>query len=241
MLNEAHASDAQRYMLLRDLLARARHEGCGGRAAKAELLIGVEGVSSRPVRWIVRQGLAQQGKVMVTVRLRDALLAILLLWAASASADTDWLIAYPWHVFADERDGTTRCYLELHQATAAGHAGVGFSQAAPGGTIFAVSYKEDGVTWDRGGILTIQIDSYAPLRLQATVKHDPEQLLMLPEPRVVGQEFWPEFFKGSRLRITTDIGTRIFSLSGSLRAQSAYGQCLEAAPHGNSRLPPATD
>ena len=53
MLNKAHASDAQRYMLLRDLLARARQEGCGGQVARAELLTGVEGVSSRPVRKIV--------------------------------------------------------------------------------------------------------------------------------------------------------------------------------------------
>jgi len=29
-----------------------RHDGCGGRAAKAELLTGVDGVSSRPVRKI---------------------------------------------------------------------------------------------------------------------------------------------------------------------------------------------
>jgi hypothetical protein len=34
-----------------------RHDGCGVRAAKAELLTGVEGVSSRPVRRIVlREG-----------------------------------------------------------------------------------------------------------------------------------------------------------------------------------------
>ena len=38
---------------LRDILARMRHDGCGGLAAKAELLTGVEGVSSRPVRRIV--------------------------------------------------------------------------------------------------------------------------------------------------------------------------------------------
>ena len=56
MLNEAHATDAQRYMLLRDLLARARHEGCGGRAAKAELLTGAEAASSGPVRRIVLRG-----------------------------------------------------------------------------------------------------------------------------------------------------------------------------------------
>jgi hypothetical protein len=29
------------------------HDGCGGRTAKAELLIGIDGVSSRPVRRIV--------------------------------------------------------------------------------------------------------------------------------------------------------------------------------------------
>ena len=42
---------------IRDILARMRHDGCGGRAGKAELLTGIEGTSSRPVRRIVlRQG-----------------------------------------------------------------------------------------------------------------------------------------------------------------------------------------
>jgi hypothetical protein len=35
------------------ILGAMRHDGCGGRVAKAELLTGVEGVSSRPVRRIV--------------------------------------------------------------------------------------------------------------------------------------------------------------------------------------------
>jgi hypothetical protein len=56
MLNETHVTPGQRNMLLRDLLARARHEGCGGRAPKAELLTGAEGVSSRQVRRIVLRG-----------------------------------------------------------------------------------------------------------------------------------------------------------------------------------------
>jgi hypothetical protein len=50
MLNETHTS--QRDLPIRDLLARMRHDGCGGRAGKAELLTGIEGVSSRPVRKI---------------------------------------------------------------------------------------------------------------------------------------------------------------------------------------------
>ena len=41
---------------LADIIARMRHDGCGGLAAKAELLTGIEGVSSRPVRRIVLQG-----------------------------------------------------------------------------------------------------------------------------------------------------------------------------------------
>ena len=50
MVNEAH-------MPIRDILAKMRHDGCGGRAGKAELLSGIEGVSSRPVRRIVlREG-----------------------------------------------------------------------------------------------------------------------------------------------------------------------------------------
>jgi hypothetical protein len=45
MVNEAHA----RWCTLPWL----RHGGCGGLAAKAELLTGINGVSSRPVRRIV--------------------------------------------------------------------------------------------------------------------------------------------------------------------------------------------
>ena len=51
MFNEVHS--AQRAMLIRDILAKMRHDGCGGRAGKAELLTGIEGVSSRPVRRIL--------------------------------------------------------------------------------------------------------------------------------------------------------------------------------------------
>jgi len=39
--------------LLSDILKRMRHDGCGGHALKADLLTGIEGASSRPVRRIV--------------------------------------------------------------------------------------------------------------------------------------------------------------------------------------------
>ena len=43
--------------LLREILHRMRHDGCGGKAGKVELLTGIEGVNSRPVRKIVlREG-----------------------------------------------------------------------------------------------------------------------------------------------------------------------------------------
>ena len=53
MVNEAHMPQGD--MLIRDILDRMRHDGCGGRAGKAELLTGIEGASSRPVRRIVLQ------------------------------------------------------------------------------------------------------------------------------------------------------------------------------------------
>jgi hypothetical protein len=37
---------------LREIIKRARHDGCGGRAAKVELTTGIDG-SSRPVGKIV--------------------------------------------------------------------------------------------------------------------------------------------------------------------------------------------
>jgi hypothetical protein len=49
---EAHAA-LQRDMLICDILAKMRHDGCGGRPGRVELLTGIEGASSRPVRRIV--------------------------------------------------------------------------------------------------------------------------------------------------------------------------------------------
>lgn len=39
--------------LIRDIIARARHDDYGGRAGKVELLTGIDGASSRPVLKIV--------------------------------------------------------------------------------------------------------------------------------------------------------------------------------------------
>jgi hypothetical protein len=55
MVNQVH----RRWdgMLIRAILDRMRHDGCGGRPGRAELITGVEAVSSRPVRRIVlREG-----------------------------------------------------------------------------------------------------------------------------------------------------------------------------------------
>ena len=56
LINEAHAHASRRTMALRDILDRMRHDGCGGRAGKAELMSGHDGASSRPVRRIVLRG-----------------------------------------------------------------------------------------------------------------------------------------------------------------------------------------
>jgi hypothetical protein len=53
MLNESHAATKLRGRPLSDILSRMRHDGCGGLPAKAELLTGIDGASSRPVRRIV--------------------------------------------------------------------------------------------------------------------------------------------------------------------------------------------
>jgi hypothetical protein len=54
MVNEAHMK--RRDMPIRDIIARMRHDGCGGRAGKVELITGIDG-ASRPVRKIVlREG-----------------------------------------------------------------------------------------------------------------------------------------------------------------------------------------
>src|ERR1700733_11474610 len=46
VIDETHTP--QRAMPIR--IARMRHDGCGGRAGKVELITGIEGAGSRPVR-----------------------------------------------------------------------------------------------------------------------------------------------------------------------------------------------
>ena len=55
LFNEAHS--AQRALPIRTILDRMRHDGCGGRPGKAQLITGIEGASARPVRRItLREG-----------------------------------------------------------------------------------------------------------------------------------------------------------------------------------------
>jgi hypothetical protein len=54
MLNEAHVLAGN--MTIREIIKRIRHDSCGGQAGRVELLTGIEGASSRPVRRIVLRG-----------------------------------------------------------------------------------------------------------------------------------------------------------------------------------------
>jgi len=54
MVNESHAQWRDRSLWV--ILGKMRHDGCGGLAGEAELLTGIEGASSRPVRRIVLLG-----------------------------------------------------------------------------------------------------------------------------------------------------------------------------------------
>ena len=51
MISERHAP--QGALTIRQIITCMRHDGCGGLAGRAELLTGIEGASSRPVRRIV--------------------------------------------------------------------------------------------------------------------------------------------------------------------------------------------
>ena len=53
ILRSNRACFKQRDMQLRDIVERMRHDGCGGRAGRVELMTGIDGVTSRPVRKIV--------------------------------------------------------------------------------------------------------------------------------------------------------------------------------------------
>ena len=54
MLSETRAPGSD--LPIREIIKRMRHDGCGGRPGRAELLTGIEGASSRPVRRILLLG-----------------------------------------------------------------------------------------------------------------------------------------------------------------------------------------
>jgi hypothetical protein len=57
VINEALATTPLRGRPLSEILNLFRHDGCGGQPAKAELLTGIAGASSRPVQRIaLREG-----------------------------------------------------------------------------------------------------------------------------------------------------------------------------------------
>jgi hypothetical protein len=97
MLNEAHVTTGQRNIPLRDFLARARHEGCGGQALRAELLTGSEGVSSRPVRRVVLKSPPATGGI---------------------SLPSTPLQRPPWRVLADERNAARGETLKVRETGA---------------------------------------------------------------------------------------------------------------------------
>jgi hypothetical protein len=51
MISETHTP--QNAITIREIITGMRHDGCGGQPGKVELLTGIEGASSRPVRRIV--------------------------------------------------------------------------------------------------------------------------------------------------------------------------------------------
>ena len=64
MLNEAHMKRSD--VPIRDIIARMRHDGCGGRAGEVELLTGIETASSPPVRRMCGSGPDRPGWLAVT-------------------------------------------------------------------------------------------------------------------------------------------------------------------------------
>jgi hypothetical protein len=56
-VNEVYAG-RWRDRTVAEILRRMRHDSCGGLPGRAELLSGIEGVSSRPVRRIVRRAVS---------------------------------------------------------------------------------------------------------------------------------------------------------------------------------------
>jgi hypothetical protein len=64
MISETHTP--QRDIPIRDIIARMRHDGCGGRAGKVELITGIDGTSSQQVRRIVLREFAAKPKLLQT-------------------------------------------------------------------------------------------------------------------------------------------------------------------------------
>jgi hypothetical protein len=152
--------------------------------------------------------------------------AATLTTAGAASADTNLLQNANWTVWqAPITDtGTQACFVKHFHATTAGNATFGMYQSDQGnmGTFF---YTEDGITWDHGGTLTMQIDGNVPWKAQATVATNNVDMLVAPLGQNPGN-FVRELQYGTTLRVFTNNGVRTFTLAGSNEAITTLLSCV---------------
>ena len=143
---------------------------------------------------------------------------------ATEQPKREWLANKSWAVWQTTlNDGHQGCFLKQFLPTEQSNAAFGLSH---GDTLDAGQfyYTEDGITWTRNDILTLQVDNRTPWQA-SNIRSDDQGSLVFslggnPSP------FLRELQYGSALRVTTANSIREFSLAGSNQAVTTLLSCV---------------
>jgi hypothetical protein len=143
---------------------------------------------------------------------------------AAAQPNREWLTNKSWAVWQTRlNDGHQGCFLKQFLPTEQSNAAFGLSH---GDTLDAGQfyYTEDGITWTRDDILSLQVDNRTPWQASNTRSDDNGSLIFS-----LGRDpssFLSELQFGHALRVTTANGGREFSLAGSNQAVTTLLSCV---------------
>lgn len=168
-----------------------------------------------------------------------SLLATITQASAQASDQRMWLNTGDWTVWqiTDPARGRS-CFAKHIMETEGGRATFGLSQNDTR-TLAMLHYTEDGLQWTNRGEWALQVDNYGPWRVQtSTVSDDGSGLGVSLGASNDVRTFVNQLRYGSVLRITTTVGTRVFSLAGSAQAIGALEACIASIYETRNGSPP---
>jgi len=154
--------------------------------------------------------------------------AMMAVVCTPAIANTTYRNDGQWQVWQATLDGGSQvCFMRNAVNTTAGEATFGWSQNQTRSNLM-LHYTEPNWQWTKAkGQVTFRVDGQPPVTADMTA--DGGMLYIAADQHSpVLRKFFMDFGYGSTLYVSTNSGTRTFSLTGSMAAIADMSRCMDA-------------